>query len=80
MIELDVRDLEHPIPLGLAVDAFKKLAVDEIIHMIHRKEPRPLFEILSKNGGFYHSREDISGLWHIYISRSSEINLETLNV
>jgi len=80
MIELDVRDLEHPVPLGLAVDAFKKLSVDEVIHMIHRKEPRPLFEILSKNGGFYHSVQDVQGLWHIYISRNRGIDLEAFHV
>jgi len=80
MIELDVRDLEHPVPLGLAVDAFKKLSIDEVIHMIHRKEPRPLFEILFKNGGFYHSVQDVQGLWHIYILRNRGIDLEAFHV
>ena len=80
MIELDVRDLEHPVPLGIIVDAFKQLSSDEVIHVLHRKEPRPLFEILSKNGGFYSSREAVGGLWHIYISRNREIDLEALHV
>lgn len=80
MIELDVRDLEHPVPLGLAVEAFKKLSIDEVIHMIHRKEPHPLFEILSKNGGFYSSRQEHGGIWHIYISRNHSIDLEALHV
>ncbi len=80
MIELDVRDLEHPVPLGMIVDAFKKLSIDEVIHVIHRKEPRPLFEILSKNGGFYYSCEDADGLWHIYISRNGTIDLEVHHV
>lgn len=80
MIELDVRDLEHPVPLGLAVEAFKKLSIDEVIHLVHRKEPRPLFEIISKNGGFYSSRQDHEGVWHIYISRNNKINLEGFHV
>jgi hypothetical protein len=33
--------------------AFKNLTGEEVIHMIHRREPIPLFEIITKNGGRY---------------------------
>lgn len=80
MIELDVRELDHPVPLEMAVNAFKKLKGNEVIHMIHRREPLPLFEIITKNGGFYCSRQDDSQIWHIYITRDSTLNLERCHV
>lgn len=80
MITLDTRDLEHPYPLEMAVDAFKNLKNNEIVHMIHRKEPLPLFEIIVKNGGRYlcHSQND--ELFHIYFTKSSTIELEHIDV
>jgi len=80
VIELDTRELDHPVPLQMAVDAFKKLQGDEVIHMIHRREPLPLFEILLKNGGRYLSFEDEAKTWHIYITRNPNIDLETYRV
>ncbi|MBV5320195.1 MAG: DUF2249 domain-containing protein [Sulfuricurvum sp.] len=80
MILLDTRELDHPIPLEMAVDAFKKLTGDEVIHMIHRREPIPLFEIILKNGGHYNSVMERDDLWHIYITRSPEVKLEHIHV
>ncbi len=80
MILLDTRELDHPVPLEKAVYAFKNLSGDEIIHMIHRREPIPLFEIIAKNGGRYLSVMEREDLWHIYITRSSTIPLEHSDV
>lgn len=80
MILLDTRELDHPVPLEMAVNAFKKLTGDEIIHMIHRREPIPLFEIIVKNGGRYLSVREREDLWHIYITRSSTVELEHADV
>ncbi len=80
MILLDTRELDHPIPLEMALAAFKTLAGDEVIHMIHRREPLPLFEILAKNGGRYRSQQDSGGVWHIHITRSPTLDLEALRV
>ncbi|HEX5711659.1 MAG TPA: DUF2249 domain-containing protein [Sulfuricurvum sp.] len=80
MIELDVRELDHPLPLEMAVNAFKKLSGSEVIHMIHRREPLPLFEIITKNGGFYCSRQDDDQLWHIYITRDGNLDLAQYHV
>lgn len=80
MILLDTREFDHPIPLEMAVDAFKKLSGDEVIHMIHRREPLPLFEIIVKNGGRYLSCANEEGIWHIYITRSPALDLEGYRV
>lgn len=80
MTLLDTRELDHPIPLEMAVDAFKKLSGDEVIHMIHRREPIPLFEIITRNGGRYLSFMNEEGVWHIYITRSTTLDLEAYRV
>lgn len=80
MILLDTRELDHPIPLEMAVTAFKELSGDEVIHMIHRREPIPLFEIITKNGGRYLSIMEGEDLWHIYITRSPTLELEHTDV
>lgn len=80
MILLDTRDLDHPVPLEMAVSAFKKLQADDVIHMIHRREPLPLFEIIVKNGGRYRSLSENENLWHIFITRSATVNLEEIRV
>lgn len=80
MILLDTRELDHPLPLEMAVSAFKKLKGEEVIHMIHRREPLPFFEILAKNGGRYLSYAQNEDEWHIYITRSPDVDLEALRV
>ncbi|AFV96373.1 MULTISPECIES: DUF2249 domain-containing protein [unclassified Sulfuricurvum] len=80
MILLDTREFDHPIPLEMAVDRFKKLKGEEVIHMIHRREPIPLFEIITKNGGRYLSVMERDDLWHIYITRSPTLALEHTDV
>jgi hypothetical protein len=80
MSTLDVREFDHPVPLEMTVDAFKKLTGDEVLVMIHRREPIPLFEIIMKNGGFYRSVHVEENLWHIFITRDSNVNLEQCRV
>ncbi|MDD5717394.1 MAG: DUF2249 domain-containing protein [Sulfuricurvum sp.] len=80
MILLDTREEDHPIPLERAVEAFKKLRGEEVIHMIHRREPIPLFEIITNNKGRYKSTMDETGIWHILITRSDTVDLESIDV
>lgn len=80
MILLDTREFDHPVPLEMAVGAFKKLSGDEVIHMIHRREPIPLFEIIVKNGGCFRSIKIEENLWYIYITRSKILDLEGIDV
>lgn len=80
MIILDTRELDHPAPLEMTIDAFKNLSSSEVLHMIHRREPLPLFTIITKNGGRYLSVEDKNGIWHIYITRDPQLDLECYRV
>ena len=80
MILLDTREFDHPLPLEMAVNAFKKLSGDEVIQMIHRREPIPLFEIILNNGGRFRSIQFEENLWHIYITRSKTVDLEAIDV
>lgn len=80
MIILDTRELDHPAPLEVTIDAFKNLGGSEVLHMIHRREPLPLFTIITKNGGRYLSYEDDAGVWHIYITRDPQLDLEHYRV
>ncbi|TDA68462.1 DUF2249 domain-containing protein [Sulfuricurvum sp. IAE1] len=80
MILLDTREYDHPIPLEMAVGAFRRLAGDEVIHMIHRREPIPLFEIITRNNGRYLSYMDADNVWHIFITRSPTLDLEVYRV
>ena len=80
MIEIDAREMEHPLPLEMTVQAFKNLKDSEVIHLIHKREPLPLFEIISKNGGFYHSSQSSDKVWHILIARDPRMNLKELHV
>lgn len=80
MIDIDAREMEHPLPLEMTVQAFKNLKDSEVIHLIHKREPLPLFEIISKNGGFYYSSQSDDKTWHILITRDPHINLKELHV
>lgn len=77
---LDVRQFEHPLPLEKALDAFKKLGKNDVIQMIHRREPIPLFEIITNNGGWYRSIQLDESTWTIYITRDPSIDLGTIDV
>lgn len=80
MTLLDTRGLDHPVPLEMAYQAFVKLQKSEILHMIHTREPIPLFEIVENNGGRYWAHQDEEAVWHIFITRDPAINLESCRV
>jgi hypothetical protein len=73
---LDARELEHPIPLELAIDALKKLDKSSYFYMIHRKEPVPLLALASEHQLNYISKNVNNQDWHILITPNSEIDLE----
>jgi len=76
-ILLDARELEHPIPLQLALNHLQKMDLDEFLYMIHRKNPIPLIEIAKEKNYAYlsHNHKDI---WHILICKNINSNLEEL--
>ncbi len=75
-ISLDARDLEHPVPLQLALNHLQKMKESEFLYMLHRKNPVPLLEVAKVKGYSYISKES-SDIWHILISKK-DIDLEEL--
>jgi len=72
---LDARELEHPIPLELAIEALKKLDSSSYFYMLHRKEPIPLLALASEHKLNYISK-NIGREWHVLISPNKDTNLE----
>lgn len=61
-VNLDVRGLEHPLPLELAVKNLKELKEDHVLIMTHHREPYPLYELASSMGFTYeveHQNNDV---------------------
>ena len=46
----DTRALEHPRPLEIMSEALKFAHLEEILLMIHRREPLPLYDIIRAQG------------------------------
>ncbi len=77
-ILLDAREMEHPIPLQLAMKHLSEMQENDYLYMIHRKKPIPLIEI-AKEKAFQHMEHlDSSEIWHILISKNPTIDLKEL--
>ena len=77
-IPLDARDLEHPIPLQLALGYLQNMSQEEYLYMIHRKRPIPLIELAKEKGFISLVKQDHQEIWHILISKNRDIKLEEL--
>jgi hypothetical protein len=79
-IEVDVRDLEPPLPMQEVLSRVPELSVECYIKMIHRQEPKLLFDILNKRGCKFISRQFSEDEWNIYIylNFADEIEKELL--
>jgi len=76
-ILLDARDMEHPIPLQLALKHLKEMKENEFLYMIHRKNPIPLIEI-AKDKEYSYLSHNHNETWHILICKKTNCNLEEL--
>jgi len=47
---LDVSGLDHPHPFEEAMSCLKNLREGSYLHMLHRRTPYPLLQILNENG------------------------------
>ncbi len=74
-IFLDARELAHPLPLEHAIHALRELKEDNYFYMIHRKNPIPLIDLATEQGFHVFSKEDKDHIWHILISKNSDIDL-----
>ncbi len=72
---LDARELEHPLPLEIAIDNLKKLDDNSYFYMLHRKEPVPLLALASEHNLNFISKKNYS-FWHILISPNKDITLD----
>ncbi|HEY4541046.1 MAG TPA: DUF2249 domain-containing protein [Noviherbaspirillum sp.] len=52
-IELDVRGLEPPEPMERVLEALSTLQPGQTLCMLIDREPRPLYNILARNGYSY---------------------------
>lgn len=77
-IPLDARDMEHPIPLQLALKHLQSMTQEEYLYMIHRKNPIPLIELAKEKEFVYLVEQDKYEIWHILISKNQNIKLEEL--
>ena len=77
-IPLDARELEHPIPLQLALGHLQKMTQEEYLYMIHRKKPIPLIELAKEKDFICLVERDEEEIWHILISKNQDVKLEEL--
>lgn len=77
-IELDAREMEHPVPLEKATSILKELDDEKYLYMVHRKNPIPLIEIAKGRGFQVLNREIREREWHIIIVKNPNTNLDEL--
>lgn len=69
LVELDVRELEPPEPMQLALAAIAVLGAGEKLRMLHHREPYPLYTILEQRGFSHRTTELADGSYEILIWR-----------
>lgn len=68
IITIDCREMEHPEPLITVLAAVDKLKDDEVIKMVHRRVPYPLFEHLQqKNMDYNYTRTELESGEHVEV-------------
>ncbi|WP_206482931.1 DUF2249 domain-containing protein [Thalassotalea sp. G2M2-11] len=69
LVELDVSALAPPEPLVNITTALAKLANQQVLKVLHRREPFPLYEQLNAAGWHYHTIKFSNDSYAIYIFR-----------
>jgi len=77
-ITLDTREMEHPKPLELAIEALRGLDNDTYLYMLNRKNPIPLLRLAEQHQYQIFSTEISDGEWRILISKAQEVSLAEL--
>ena len=75
-ILLDAREMEHPIPLQLALNHLQSMKQNDYLYMLHRKKPIPLIEVAKEKAFAHLIEQDDKETWHILISKDSSCNLK----
>jgi len=77
-IMLDTREMEHPKPLELAIEALRRLDEGSYLYMLNRKNPIPLLRLAEQHQYQIFSTEINDGEWRILISKNQEVSLAEL--
>ena len=75
-ITLDTREMEHPKPLELAIDANRGLDGYSYLYMLNRKNPIPLLRLAEQHHYQTLTQEVSEGEWRILIAKDKELPLE----
>jgi uncharacterized protein (DUF2249 family) len=75
-LRIDVRDLEPPEPLEVALDMADKLQSGEYLRMLHRREPFPLYRLLEQTGFRHHLHSGGDCPFEILIWRAGDSEAE----
>jgi uncharacterized protein (DUF2249 family) len=73
----DVRELEPPEPLELALDMAHSLWPGEYLRMLHRREPFPLYRLLELDGFRYRLHSGGDSPFEILIWRAGDSEAES---
>ena len=77
-ILLDAREMEHPLPLQIAIEHLKNMKENDYLYMINHKKPIPLLDMVQEKGFFHLEVLDSKEIWHIIITKNLTTNLESL--
>jgi len=69
---IDVSELAPPEPMTQILMALSRLAEQEYLKVIHRREPFPLYEKLSANGWGFSCRQISPDCFHLYIYKEAD--------
>ena len=75
---IDVRELEPPEPLELALDMAHNLRAGEYLRMLHRREPFPLYRLLEQDGFRYRLHYGGDSPFEILIWRAGDSDVESV--
>jgi len=75
-IELDVSVLEPPEPMERVLAAVDELRPGEYLHLLHRREPFPLYPILEEMGFAFMTRPGRAAAYEIFVWRRGDVSAE----
>lgn len=75
---IDVRELEPPEPLELALEMVHSLRPGEYLRMLHRREPYPLYRLLEQDGFRYSLYTGGDSPFEILIWRAGDSEVENV--
>ena len=73
LVELDVSELEPPLPMQTIINALADLTHGQILKVFHRREPVPLYRMLAEQGMTWYHQQVADGQHIIYIWQLSDI-------